>query len=313
VSGVVRIGVIGAGGVGGYFGARYAAAGHDVSFLARGANLAALRQRGIVIRSPRGDLAMPVDATDDPDKIGPCDVVLLTVKGYALAAALPAAQAMLGPAGWVAVLLNGGPGPSERVAEVIGAGRTVAGAAYISCHLREPGVLEHHSPLAGVALGEMSDGAGERLAEFARASRPVGIDVDVVADVRVLLWTKFAFICGLAGATASTGHPIGDVRATASGREMLRGLVTEAAAVARAEGVGLPADYEAATLQLLDELDGGMRSSLYEDLAHGRPSELESLHGEILRRAARIGVAVPVTTTVHAVLAPRAAAAAART
>jgi 2-dehydropantoate 2-reductase len=307
----VRIGVIGAGGVGGYFGARCAAAGHDVSFLARGANLAALRERGILIHSPRGDLAMPVDATDEPDKIGPCDVVLLTVKGYALADALPAAQMMLGPEGWVAVLLNGGPGPSERVAEVIGAGRTVAGAAYISCHLREPGVLEHHSPLAGMALGEMSAAAGDRLTEFARATRPAGIDVEIAPDVRVLLWTKFAFICGLAGATASTGHPIGDVRATTSGRRMLRALVGEAAAVARAEGVALPADYEATALQLLDDIDGGMRSSMHEDLAHGRPSELESLHGEILRRAARLGLAVPVTATVHAVLAPRAVAAAA--
>jgi 2-dehydropantoate 2-reductase len=303
----VRIGVIGAGGVGGYFGARYAAAGHDVSFLARGANLDALRERGIVIRSPRGDLAMPVDATDDPEKIGRCEVVLLAVKGHAIPGALPATEVMLGPDSWVAVLQNGGPGPSERVAEVVGARRTVAGAAYISCHLREPGVLEHHSPLAGVGLGEIAGGRSERLEEFARETRPAGIDVEIATDVRVLLWTKFAFICGLAGATAASGYPIGEVRGTPSGRQMLRGLVTEAASVARAEGVPLPADYESSTLHLLDTLDGGMRSSLHEDLVNGRPSELESLHGEILRRAARLGLAVPVTATVYAVLAPRAA------
>jgi 2-dehydropantoate 2-reductase len=301
--------VIGAGGVGGYFGARYADAGHDVSFLARGANLAALRERGITIRSPRGDLAIPVDATDEPETIGRCDVVLLTVKGYAIDAALPATEAMLGPDSWVAVLQNGGPGPSERVAAVVGAERTVAGAAYISCHMREPGVLEHHSALAGVGLGEMTGGPSERLEEFARVTRPAGIDVEIAADSRVLLWTKFAFICGLAGATASTGYPIGEVRATPSGRAMLRGLVSEAASVARAEGVALPADYEGSTLQLLETLDGGMRSSLHEDLVHGRPSELESLHGEIVRRAARLGLPVPVTATVHAVLVPRAAAA----
>jgi 2-dehydropantoate 2-reductase len=304
----VRIGVIGAGGVGGYFGARYAAAGHDVAFLARGASLAALRTNGIKIRSPRGDLEMPVEVTDDAVKIGECDVTLLAVKGHAIDAAMPALETMLGKAGWTAVLQNGGPGPSERVAAAIGADRTVGGAVYISCHLREPGVLEHHSPLAGVGLGEMVGGRSARLEEFAAATAPAGIDVEISADVRVLLWSKFAFICGLAGATAASGHPIGDVRSSDSGRRLLHGLVTEGAAVARAEGVKLPADYEATTLALLDHIDGGMRSSLHEDLVHGRPSELEFLHGEIVRRAGLVGVAVPVTATVHAVLLPRDAA-----
>lgn len=305
--------MIGAGGVGGYFGARYAAAGHEVAFLARGANLAALRSRGIRILSPRGNLEMRVEATDDAAAIGECDVTLLAVKSHAIPDALHALEQMLGRTGWVVVLQNGGPGPSERVAAAVGAHRTVGAAAYISCHLREPGVLEHHSALAGVGLGEMSGGRSERLERFAQATGPAGIDVVLADDVRVLLWSKFAFICALAGATASTGHPIGDVRATESGRAMLRGLVTEAAAVARGEGVGLAADYEADTLQMLESIDGGMRSSLHEDLVNGRPSEPEFLHGEIMRRAARLDLDVPVTATVHAVLVPRAAAVAVAT
>lgn len=305
----MRIAVVGAGGVGGYFGARFAAAGHDVTFLARGANLAALRSRGITVLSPRGDLTIEVAATDDPHAVGGCEGVLLAVKDHALAGALPMLEPLLAESGWVAVLLNGGPAPSERVARAVGPERTVAGAAYISCHLRAPGVLEHHSALARLVLGEFSGGRGERLEGFAAMAREADVDVEVTDEVRVALWSKFAFICALAGATASTGRPIGEVRATPAGRAMLRGLVGEATAVARAEGVALPKDYEVTTLAALDSIDAGMRSSLYEDVAHGRATELEALHGEVMRRAASVGVAIPVTGTVYAVLEPWAAGA----
>jgi 2-dehydropantoate 2-reductase len=305
----VRFAVLGAGGVGGYFGARLAAAGHQVTFVARGRNLVALQANGIVVRSPYGDLAMPVDATDDPSKAAGAQVVLFAVKGHGLAAALPTLTAMLGPDTWVIAVQNGGLAPAEQVAAAIGDHRVVGGGAYISCHLRAPGVLEHHPGPKGMSLGEWTGPVSPRLTEFAQTARAAEIDVELVDDVKAMLWGKFAFISALSGGTASTGRSIGEVRATESGARLVESLLREASAVARAEGVALPADYERNTIGLLHSLDGGMRSSLYEDLSHGRPCELEELQGEVVRRAARVGVPVPVTATVHAVLEPWAAGA----
>jgi 2-dehydropantoate 2-reductase len=301
----MRIAVVGAGGVGGYFGARLAQAGHDVSFLVRGAQLAALQSNGIVIHSPRGDLHLPeVRASDDAGELKAHDVVLFAVKAYAIDGALPALPPLLGDDGFVVSLQNGGVAPAERVAAAVGAERTVGGAAYISCHLRAPGVLEHHSPLAGMEIGELTGGASARVEGFAKIARDADVDATVSADIRTVLWQKFAFICGLAGATATSRHPIGEVRASEAGQQLLWGLVSEAAAVGRADGAALAPDYEEKAIGLLHSIDAGMRSSLYEDLANGRRMELDSLHGEVVRRADELGVEVPVTRTVYAILEP---------
>ncbi len=299
----MRIGVVGAGGVGGYFGARLAAAGHDVAFLARGANLAALRSAGLTLFSPLGDLKLPVTATDDASSVGPCDLVLFCVKGYATAGALPALAHLLGPGGSVLCLQNGVAGV-DRVAAVAGRERTLGGAAYISCHLRSPGVLEHHPGPAGIVLGGLDGGACAPAEAFAVAARGAGITVDVSDDVRTVLWTKLALICGLAGATSAIRLPIGEVRSAPASRAVLRGLVAETVAVGRAEGASLAPDVTESTLALLDSVGPGMVSSLYEDMVHGRPMELDDLHGDVLRRADAHGVDVPVTRTVHGILEP---------
>jgi 2-dehydropantoate 2-reductase len=308
----MRIAVVGAGGVGGYFGARLAAAGHDVGFLVRGAQLAALRSKGITIHSPRGDLHLEqVRASDDPAELGAHEVVLFAVKAYAIDGAVAVLPPLMGDDGCVVSVQNGGVAPADRVAAVVGADRTIGGAAYISCHLRAPGVLEHHSPLAGMEIGELAGGLSPRVEGFAKIARDADLDVQVSADIRTVLWQKLAFICGLAGATATSRHPIGEVRATEVGRRLLRALVSEAAAVGRADGALLASDYEEKSLNLLlHTIDGGMRSSLYEDLVNGRVMELDSLHGEVVRRADELGVEVPVTRTVLAILEPSARAAA---
>lgn len=309
----MRIAVIGAGGVGGYFGARLAAAGHEVSFLVRGAQLVALRDSGITVRSPRGDLQLDeLRASDDPSELGEHELVLFAVKAYAIDGALGLVPALLGSDGWVISLQNGGVAPADRVASAVGVERTVGGAAYISCHLRAPGVLEHHPGPAGIEIGELGGGISSRVESFAKLARDADIDVDTSADIRTALWEKFAFICGLAGATATSRRTIGEVRAGEAGRQMLRGLVAEAAAVGRADGAALAADYVERTLTRLHAIDGGMRSSLYEDLANRRMMELDSLHGEVVRRADELGVEVPVTRTVLAILEPSARAAAGR-
>lgn len=305
----MRIAVVGAGGVGGYFGARLAAAGHDVGFLVRGASLDALRSNGIEIRSLRGDLHLKnVRASDDPDELGPHEVVLFAVKTHGIDAALPALAPLLDPVGYVVCFQNGGVGPAERVAAAVGEDRTVGGAAYISCHLRAPGVLEHHSALAGIEIGELAGGDSARVEAFAKFAREADIDTEVSADIRTVLWQKFAFICGLAGATAASRRPIGEVRSTDAGRRLLEGLTSEVVAVALAEGAGISPDYAAKAVETLYFIDAGMRSSLYEDLANGRPMELESLHGEVVRRADALGVDVPVTRAVYALLEPSARA-----
>ena len=306
----MRIAVVGAGGVGGYFGARLAAAGHEVGFLVRGAQLKALQAHGISVRSPRGDLRLDVRASSDPAELGAHEVVLFAVKAYAIDQALPVLPPLLGDTGWVISLQNGGVAPAERVGAAVGVERTVGGAAYISCHLRAPGVLEHHPGPAGIEIGELGGGLSARVEDFAKRARDGDIDVEVSGDIRTALWQKFAFICGLAGATAASRRPIGEVRTGAAGRELLRGLVSEAAAVGRADGAALPPDYEEKALGMLHSIDVGMRSSLYEDLANGRVMELDSLHGEVVRRADELGVPVPVTRTVFAVLEPAARAAA---
>ena len=305
----MRIAVVGAGGVGGYFGARLAAAGHDVGFLVRGAQLAALQTNGIRVRSPRGDLQLDVRASAEPAELGSHEVVLFAVKAYAIEGALPVLAPLMGDDGWVMALQNGGVTPAQRVAAAVGVDRTVGGAAYISCHLLAPGVLEHHPGPAGLEIGELSGGLSARVEDFATVARNADIDVDVSADIRTALWQKFAFICGLAGATAASRRPIGEVRSSEAGRQLLRGLVCEAAAVGRADGAALTQDYEEKALALLHSIDGGMRSSLYEDLANGRVMELDSLHGEVVRRGDELGVPVPVTRTVFAVLEPASRAA----
>jgi 2-dehydropantoate 2-reductase len=191
----------------------------------------------------------------------------------------------------------------------VGVHRVVGGAAYISAHLRAPGVIEHTPGPAGIAIGELDGGLSERVESFAGVARAADIDVDVFADIRTSLWGKFAFICALAGATSTSRVPIGEVRSSAAGQALLRGLVSEAAAVARADGAALDPDYVEKTVGLLNSLPPGMRSSLYEDLANDRPMELDSLHGEIVRRAGELGVDVPVTRTVYAILEPSARAA----
>ncbi len=306
----MRIAVIGAGGVGGYFGARLAAAGHEVSFLVRGVQLEVLQTNGLSVRSGRGDLQLDkVRASDDPEELGSHEVVLFAVKAYAIDGALAPLTSLLGSDGWVISLQNGGVAPSDRVAAAVGVERTVGGAAYISAHLRAPGVVEHTPGPAGIAIGELDGGLSERVEAFAALAHAAGIDVEVSADIRTALWGKFAFICALAGATATSRVPIGEVRSSEAGQALLHGLVSEAAAVAWADGAALDPDYVEKTIGLLNSLPPGMRSSLYEDLANGRVMELDSLHGELVRRADALGVAVPVTRTVLAVLEPSAHAA----
>lgn len=302
----MRVTVIGTGGVGGYFGGRLVQAGADVTFLARGAHLEALKKDGLQVRSIRGDFRVPVRATDDPSSVDPADVVLVTVKSYDNDAALEMLPSLVGEQGAVASLQNGVDN-EERFAGVVGEDRVVGGAAYIFATIAEPGVIDHTAGPARLVLGEWRGGTSGRVGELVERFRAADVDVEESADIRSVLWSKFAFICAQAGATASVRLPIGEIRSRPAGRELFRNLAAEVVAVAAAGGVTLPAELPDTALGMADAIDPDSFSSLHHDLVHGRRMELEALLGEVVRRGERHGVDVPTTRAVYGVLEPWAA------
>lgn len=302
----MRVTVIGTGGVGGYFGGRLVQAGADVTFLARGAHLEALKKDGLQVRSIRGDFRVPVRATDDPSSVDPADVVLVTVKSYDNDAALEMLPSLVGEQGAVASLQNGVDN-EEEFAAVVGEDRVVGGAAYIFATIAEPGVIDHTAGPARLVLGEWRGGTSGRVGELVDRFRAADVDVEESADIRSVLWSKFAFICAQAGATASVRLPIGEIRSRPAGRELFRNLAAEVVAVAAAGGVTLPAELPDTALGMADAIDPDSFSSLHHDLVHGRRMELEALLGEVVRRGERHGVDVPTTRAVYGVLEPWAA------
>lgn len=304
----MRIAVVGAGGLGGYFGARLAQAGEDVHFLARGAHLAAMRDGGLRIRSVIGDFALTraeTNATDDPAGIGPSQAVLITVKSYDTESAAASLAPLLGPETAVISLQNGIDN-EEKLARSIGWEHVVGGVAYIFAGIAEPGVVRHTGGPARILFGEMDGRRTPRLEAFLAACERAAIDAALIPDIRVALWSKYAFICAQAGLTAATRRPIGAVRETRPTWDLFREVLAEAASVARAEDVPLPEDIVDRQLAMAEDLDPTLYSSLYNDLIAGRRMELEALLGELVRRAERAAVPVPAVSALYAVLLPQA-------
>jgi 2-dehydropantoate 2-reductase len=304
----MKIAVVGAGGLGGYFGARLAQAGQDVHFLARGAHLAAMRERGLRIRSVFGDFALtPADtnATDDPASIGPSQVVLFTVKSYDTENAAASLPSLLGPETAVISLQNGIDN-EEKLAGRIGWEHVAGGVAYIFAGIAEPGVVRHTGGPARILFGEMDGRRTPRLEAFLAACQRAGIDAALIPDIRVALWSKYAFICAQAGLTAATRQPIGAVRETPPTWELFRQVLAEAVSAGRAEHVPLPEDLVDHQLALATNLQPTLYSSLHDDLISGRRMELEALLGELVRRAERAGVPAPASSALYAVLLPQA-------
>jgi 2-dehydropantoate 2-reductase len=302
----MKIAVYGAGGVGGYYGGKLAQAGHEVHLIARGRHFTAIRERGLRVRSARGDFDLRAPVTDDPADIGPCDAVLFCVKSYDTADA----AAHLGPllnATTAVVSLQNGIDNEEQIAGAIGWPHVVGGASFIFAAIAEPGVIHHTGGPSSLAIGEMSGERSERVLALAAACQDAGVPTDVPHDIRVVLWSKYAFICAQAGMTAATRLPIGDIRDTESAWRMFRSIVEEVFSVGRAEGVPLPDSMVDDHVQATAALDPGSHSSLYHDLTTGHRMELETLHGTLTRLGAKHGIPTPASSAVYAVLSPWAA------
>jgi 2-dehydropantoate 2-reductase len=303
----MRFAILGSGAVGGYYGARLARAGHDVTFVARGTHLDAIRAGGLQIRSPAlGDFTVHAPAESDTSRVGPVDVVIVAVKAYDSGPALAAIAPMLGGRTSVLTLQNGVDSVAT-LASAIGEEPVIGGTTYIATALSEPGVIEQTGTHRRIVLGEVF-GALPRMTERVRTLERALVDADIQAeavdDGRIPIWEKFIFLVSLAGFTGAARLPIGAIWEDPFCREQFLAGCREIEAVARAEGVPVAANMIERISEYVGNIPGTMRSSLLIDLAQGKRIEVESLHGSVVRRAARAGVAVPIMSTLYAVLKP---------
>jgi len=301
----MKIAILGSGAVGGYYGAQLSRAGHDVTFIARGAHLAAIRERGIEVRSPAlGDFVARGRAEDDTARVGPVDLVLVAVKTYDNPTALPLLTPMLGDDTAVLTVQNGVDSPGE-VAAVAGEARTLGGTTYIATALEAPGLIvqtgDHRRIVFGEAFGELPR-MSERVTRIHQAFAAADIQSFPVEDGRVPIWEKFIFLAALAGFTGAARLPIGPVWGDPFTRSMLLAGSREIEAVARAEGVPVAADVVERIVPYVEKIPGSMRSSLLIDLQQGKRIEVESLHGTVVRRGAARGVPTPIMSTLYSVL-----------
>ena len=299
----MKIAVFGAGGIGGYFGARLAAGGGEVHLIARGAHLEALRSGGVRITSANGDLHLELPATDRPEDIGGSDVVLFCVKSMDTLEAARRLEPLLRE-GTAVITLQNGVDNEETIASVIPSTHVVGGVAYILATVTGPGVVTHQGKLARIVLGELDGSKSARLEAFVDLCHASDIDVDLTANIRKELWKKFAVICATAGMTAAVRLPLGDIRASEASLAMYRELVSEVVSVANASGMEMAGDTVARIMEVFETLPAEWYSSLHYDMTHGKPMELEALHGTVKRRARELGVSVPMSEAVYGVLAP---------
>lgn len=302
----MRIAIFGSGGVGGYFGGRLAQAGEDVHFIARGAHLAAMRDRGLRVSSIAGDFEVrPVQATDDPASIGPVDLVLLAVKAWQIGEAARAMQPLIGNDTMVVPLENGVEAP-EELAAVLGARHAMGGLCRILAYLTGPGEIRHAAIDPSIEFGELDGRRSERAESLRQVfDRAEGMKATIPPDIRSAMWSKFLFIAPVSGLGAVTRAPIGVTRAMPETRRLLVEALEEIVTLAGAVGVSLPSDAVQKTLAFTDAIPSDGTSSMQRDMMEGRPSELEAQVGAVVRLAERAGVDVPVHRFFLAALLPQ--------
>ncbi len=300
----MRIAVMGAGGVGGYFGARLAQGGHDVAFIARGRHLTAMRERGLAVRSALGDAHLPGPAvTDDPATLAPADVVLFAVKLWDTEAAASAIRPVVAGGG-VVIPFQNGVESIERIGAIVGAQRVMGGVAQIAATIAEPGVIAQTGTMARLRFGPALPAQQEMADRFAEACRNAGIDTDLVTDVRRALWEKFVFLAAFSGLTTVARQPIGVLRADPELRDTFEAAMREAWLVGRALGVTLADDFVGRQMNFADGLPAEMKSSMLNDLVAGNRLEAPWLSGAVARMARVAGVDARVNATLYAVLRP---------
>lgn len=300
----MRIAVFGAGGVGGYLGARLARAGEEVVFIARGRHLEALQTGGLRVRSPDGDFALPrVVAAEDPAGVGRVDVVLLAVKSWQVTGAARASLPMLGTETFLLPLQNGVEAAGQ-VEAVVGPGRTLKGLVRIISHVGEPGEIVHVGVEPSVDFGEWDNRRSDRALGLLEVFRRSRVRAAIPPDIDAALWKKLLFVASSGGLGAITRAPIGVIRRVPETRKLLERAMREVLDTARARGIRLKERLIANSIAFVDTLPGEGTASLQRDIAAGRPSELEAWNGAVVRMGAEAGVPTPVHGFIYACLLP---------
>jgi len=300
----VKIAVLGAGGVGGYFGARLAAHGNDVTFIARGAHAAAMRANGLRIRTAAGDVhVQPVQLHEDPLRTGLVDIVLVAVKMYDLEATAEIIKPLMN-IDTAVVPLENGVEATTILEQRLGRRYVCGGVAYIAAGIEAPGVIRHTGGMARLLFGERHANDSWRLDTLQAACQGAGIDATLSPAIATEIWRKFLFLAPFAASTCAARGPIRLVREDPARWSEFEAMVAEAAAVAQAQGVGLPEGIVEERLGFAQGLPGEMRSSMLHDLEAGRRLELDWLTGAVVRLGEKVGVATPASLEVYENLAP---------
>jgi len=291
-----------AGGVGGYFGARLVQAGEQVSFIARGRHLEALRSQGLTVKSSLGDAQLKVRAFQDPREAGEADVVLFAVKLWDTEGAAEQLRPVV--KGGVVIPFQNGVESIERLGRVLGPERVMGGSAYIATRIAAPGVIEHTGTMARLRFGPVLESQRAAAEAFLKACKGAGLNAELTEDIVLVNWEKFAFLVAVSSATALARAPLGVVRADPDLRWMFEQAMRETWALARRRGVKLPDDFIDKQMAFLDTLPAEMRASMLHDLEAGNRLEAPWLCGAVARMASEAGLEAPVNRTVYAALKP---------
>ncbi len=295
----MRIAVVGAGGIGGYYGALLLATGHDVTFLARGAHLAAMREQGLRVESVAAEpVTLQVRATDRPADVGRVDLVLFTVKSYDTQTAAAMVPPLLGEETAVLTLQNGVDNV-DVLAAAIERRHVLGGVCYIYSAVAAPGVIRHTGGPGRVIFGELDGQVSSRAQAILHAFRATRVPVELSQQILVAMWEKYVFIAAHGGMTALTRLPIGPILATPETRELYFEAIEEVASVGRAHGIPIPEGQRERVRRLAESLEPGVYSSLYADLVGGRRLELEALLGNVVRLGERYKVPTPVCRVMY--------------
>ncbi len=300
----MRIAIMGAGGVGGYYGGLLTRGGHEVALITRGEHLAAIREQGLQVQSVHGDLHVhPTWATDDPAEVGPVDLILFTVKTYDLEEAGRAARPLLGSE-TVVLPLENGLDAADVLGGLLGTEHILPGLTHISSTVIAPGVIHQTSALRRITIGEPDGSITRRVERVGDTLAESDIEAVLSLDIRAALWSKFLFIASISGVCAASRQPTDRVLATDETRALYLEALREVEGVARISQVALPLDVVQQTIQLTEGFAPGTKPSMLVDLEAGRRLELEALNGAVVQRGQRLAVPTPVHTALYALLRP---------